>query len=294
MKLIWLLLLLPLAASAGVTSLGSGGAAPSAAAACTPQCDPQTFTLDPYNGPSGWPWTPFGTAGLCPVQWDSANGRLERNVTHSTSCDHTNAGARFNGDIARDSCAKYQIVSSNDGTGNHDTGFEFGFMMRHQSGSPNPGANQAPSNQGAYVVRSETGLNGDFLRLSSVFNLAEFALTCTDFGAVSELGWIGACIYGTGYDTVVSVYNFGASDPGNPTNAAGGGWDAIAAANAEPAANVCTFNAAFAAPNNVCVSGTSLLCDDYGTAWGIWMRSNDVTAGGSYKVDNFQTYSCQP
>lgn len=253
----------------------------SAAAACTQTCSSQTFDTDPLGGTApAWNTAVLSVDGTCPITWDGS--ALQRTASNSTTCDDNNGLARFNGDISRDGCAMYQVVSSNNGAGNHDLGFEAGFVLRHQLNPPVM-ADRDLSTNSAIALRCETGLNCNPLVLSWIQSIDAAGLSCTAFGAIPEGGWIGACIRDIGPNTVIKMFNLGTSDPGAPANSDGGGtWG-----TAE-----CTF---LASAGNVCsVISTPEGCDNYGTAWGVWMRTNDVTSGAVYKIDNFRTYACQP
>jgi hypothetical protein len=266
----------------------AGGALPP----CSQACGTQDFNTggsgDPLNNHQ---WSVWTDSPDCPVTWDSTGGTLQRVCAAGTG-DNTNALARYNGNISADGCAIFKVAASDNGGGNHDIGFEPGFVLRHQSGYPptvdesKASADYFDQTQGAWVVRCETGLNCNTMRLGRVQTLDTLAIDCTTFGAVSVGDYMGACIRSVGTGTVITVFNLGAVDPGAPADTDGTGSWATAAG-----ANKCVFNAALAAPNNICAAGGTI-CDNSGNSWGIWMRTNTVAAGATYKIDNARFYSC--
>lgn len=263
-------------------------------ATCTQQCGEQNFNTptDPFNtdGARRWSYHVELSGAGSPIEWNSEDGYIQRRFLAASN--NSDAFVRYNGNIAQNGCMAYQIIESDDGaTGTN--GFEPGFVLRHQTtyngsaSDPVAPINPTPvfdttvwnNNTIYYTVRCEDGMDCDTLRFSTNAQNYDFTNdTCNlasgeDFGDIAEGDWIGACVDSTGIGTVVRVFNLGAADPGSPDDIEGSGWGAP-----ECVLDACSND----------IGG----CDNAGNAFGIWMRTNTVSAGAIYQVDNARFYSC--
>lgn len=234
--------------------------------ACSQTCPDQTFDDDPFAVGDPSPWTAFNADEDCPIVWDDA--RLKRTSAAPNTCDHTEAYVRYNGSVAKEGCAIFQLIENTDGAGNAT--WEVGMGFRHQSDSD---SSLFPLGPKFSLVRNETGAAGPLRwatdAIYTELQNEEDAL----FGTVAVGSWFGACIRGESTSgQIVKVYRW-AADPGTPTDPDNWGTPAASA----------TFQ-------DSCISPFG--CDDYGTFFVVWLRSNVTGAGGVVSFDNFRAYSC--
>lgn len=243
-------------------------------ATCIQSCSEQSFNVDPFANET---WYSGKIAdSICSWEWDSANSRLKHiRTTVGTAPCNTFGYAKYRGNIARDGCASYRVVSAT------PVNTRLGFVLRadeFQTLAQNHYSVFANKNGTTATVHADSNYTNLGPNISAVPTS-----DCLTWSTVSDGDWIGVCVRGTQDSTVINLFHLGASDPGPPLNTDGGdgpgggaGWGVAE----------CSFTG-FSCD----VAGSNIGCDDSGNSFGIY--SNFFSATDEAAVfDNFKTYSC--